>query len=87
MLTVFGYTTHTLVNVWHFWRLNQQIEAQDIQWKVISKSEEAFILFASYSFVLNGKKYQGETRWKQSYLNQWTAEEAIIRLKKTAPLV
>lgn len=87
MITVFGYTTHTLIKTWQYMRLNEQIVAQNIQWTVISQNDESFIPLAHYSFSVQGKKYEGQTRWQESYLNQWAAEEAIVRLKKNPPLV
>lgn len=87
MITVLGYTTYTMIKIWHYMRLNAQTEVQNIQWTIISKSDESFIPFARYSFNVDGKNYHGQTRWQQSYLNQWAAEEAIVRLKKNSPLV
>ena len=85
MITVLGYTTHTLIKVWQYARLNEQTKAMDIEWTVIPQSDESFIPFAHYSFIVHGKKYHGQTRWQESYLNQWAAEEAVVRLKKKSP--
>jgi hypothetical protein len=87
ILGVLGYTTYTLTQVWQYMRLDQQTEAQQIQWSVLPISDESFIPFAIYSFRIHGKSYQGETRWQESYLNQWAAQEAIVRLEKNPPPV
>jgi hypothetical protein len=87
ILGVLGYTTHTLIKVWQYIRLDQQIEAQHIQWSVLPISDESFIPFATYFFNVHGKNYQGQARWQESYLNQWAAQEAIGRLEKNRPLV
>ena len=51
-------------------RLNAQTEVQNIQWTIISKSDESFIPFARYSFNVDGKNYHGQTRWQQSSLKK-----------------
>jgi hypothetical protein len=86
-LGVLGYTTHTLIKVWQYMRLDQQTQAQDIRWSILSSNEEAFVPFANYSFIVQDKSYQGQTRWQETYLNQWTAQEAIMRLEHAPPLV
>lgn len=82
-----GYTTYTLVKVWQYLRLDQHVDAQNIQWSVLSLNEEAFVPLANYSFVVRNQSYQGQTRWQEVYLNSWTAQEAIMRLKKSPPPV
>lgn len=87
LLGTLGYTTYTLIKVWQYQRLDQQTQAQNIQWSIIPESDEAFIPFAHYSFVIDGKNYEGQTRWQEAYLNQWAAQEAIARLQQTPPRV
>jgi hypothetical protein len=87
LLGVLGYTTYTLMKVWQYMRLDQQTKAQNIEWTITSLSEEAYIPVAHYSFNANGQSYQGQTRWQESYLNPWTAQEAITRLEQSPPLV
>jgi hypothetical protein len=87
ILGVLGYTAHTLIKVWRYMRLDKQTEAQNIQWSVVSSSEDAFIPFANYSFTIDSKSYHGQTRWQEVYLNQWTAQEAIARLERSPPPV
>lgn len=87
ILGVLGYTTHTLIKVWQYIRLDQQTEIQHIQWSILPANDESFIPFANYFFNVHGQNYQGQTHWQESYLNQWAAQEAIGRLEKTPPSV
>lgn len=82
-----GYTTYALIKVWHYIRLDSHTETQNISWSMISSNEDAFVLFAHYSFIKDGKIYHGQTRWQEAYLNQWAAKEAIARLKQSPPAV
>lgn len=87
ILGVLGYTTHTFIKIWQYMRLDQQTETQYTQWSIRPVSDESFIPFATYSFHIYDKTYQGQTLWQKSYLNQWSAREAIDRLEKNPPLV
>ena len=81
------YTGFTVYDLWHYMRLDKHIQAQDIQWSVLALSDDRFIPVARYQFILQGKYFQGETRWQANYLNEWTAKEAVARLKPSPPLV
>jgi hypothetical protein len=87
LIGILGYTGCTLVKVWRYVRLDRQTAVHEIQWSVLALSDEAFVPLASYSFLVQGKNYQGETRWNETYLNQWTAQEAITRLQQSPPQV
>lgn len=87
ILGVLGYSTYTMIKVWHYVRFNQETVADKIQWTIIEVNEESFVPFAHYSFRVEGQPYDGQTRWADSYLNQWTAQEAIARLEKHPPSV
>lgn len=87
LLSIGGYTAHTLIKVWQYVYLNQHTHAVDIQWSIFPKNEESFIPVANYFFQVDEKNYHSQTLWQEHYLNRWAAEEAIMRLKKTAPLV
>lgn len=87
ILSVLGYTTYMVVEVWQYMRLNRQTAAQNIEWSIIASSEDAFIPLARYSFIVDGKIYEGQTQWQETYLNRWTAQEAIGRLTQSPPPV
>lgn len=81
------YTAQTAYYLWHYIRLDKQARAEHIQWSILSSNEETYIPYATYQFTVEGKKFQGETSWKEAYLNEWTAKEAIGRLKDSWPPV
>lgn len=82
ILGILAYTIRTGIKAWEAHRLNTQIYAESVEWSVIAKNEEAYTPFAQYSYLVKGKHYTGKTEWQKTYLNQWTAEEAIQRLKQ-----
>ncbi len=81
------YSGRTAYHVWQYARLDKQIEAEKINWSVIPINEEKFIPQAAYKFSVNAKEYEGQSRWNQSYLNAWTAQDAIKKLIQSPPLV
>lgn len=87
MICVLGYTGYTLIKVWQYLRLDRQTAAQTIQWNVLAINDEAYVPIASYSFIVNGKSYRSETQLEETYLNAWTAQEAIERLEYASPLI
>lgn len=87
MLGILGYTARTGFSVWQYLRLDKETSAQEIQWAVAAFSDEKFVPFARYRFHAYGKSYEGQTIWGESYLNQSTAQEAIIHLSKSPPPV
>lgn len=87
LLGILIYTGMTSYAIWQYFRLDQTVQAEEIQWSVISFSTDRFAPFAKYRFLVNGKEYQGETQWQKEYLNEWTAKEAVLRLKQSPPPV
>lgn len=74
------FTGKTIQQLVHYGRLNQTTPVQDVQWAILSNQADSFAPHAVYTFLVDGKVYQGKTTWYKKYLNQWTAEEAIHRL-------
>lgn len=87
ILSILGYTTYTMIEIWQYMRFDKQVAAQSIQWSIIALSDEAFIPNASYSYHIDGKTYQNQMRWKETYRNEWASQEAIARLKQSPPLI
>jgi hypothetical protein len=87
VLGIGGFSVRTGCHLWHYLRLDKQIPAQNIQWSVVSLSDEEFVPFARYYFNVKGISYQGQTLWQETYLNAWTAQETIARLSASPPLV
>lgn len=81
-LGTLGYTGYAGFKVWNYSRLDRQTAVQDIHWTVTMHSDEAFIPHARYHFTVKGKIYEGQTLWKETYLNEWTAQEAIKRIQE-----
>jgi len=86
-LAVIIYTSFTAYDLWQYVRLDKQAQTQHIQWSVEALSDDRFIPIARYQFLAQGKDFQGETRWQESFLNEWTAKEAVGRLTQSPPLV
>ncbi len=87
MLSIAVYSIRTSYQLWQYLRLDKQISAQHIQWSVAALSDEEFAPLARYQFNLKGTIYEGETLWKETYLNQSTAQEAILRLSSSSPSI
>ena len=87
ILAGMGYTAYAVVKVWQYVRLDTKTISQEIQWTIVSLKEDAFIPLAHYFFNVDGKNYKGQTRWQEIYLNEWTAREAVSRLKQSPPPV
>ena len=81
------YSGFAMVDIWKYVRLDKETEAQNIQWSVLSLSDDQFVPVALYQFTIQGKQYPGETRWQEGYLNEWSAKEAVARLTQSPPPV
>jgi hypothetical protein len=79
-LCIAGYTLLTAIKLWEYFRWDQSTMPQGIQWSVAALSDEAFAPLAHYRYQVKGKMYQGQTQLKETYLNEWAAQEAISRL-------
>ena len=87
IIIILCFTIRNGIHMWQYLRLDKQIPAKNIQWSVVSLSDEEFVPFARYHYLVNGKNYQGQTLWQETYLNEWSAQEAIARLISSPPLV
>lgn len=81
-LGTIGYSGYSLFTVWQYLKLDKQTEILNIQWSVAAVSDDVFIPQASYHYAVKGKNYSGQSLLKESYLNEWTAKEAIDRFSK-----
>lgn len=86
-LGILFYSGRTAYHVWQYVRLDKQIKAEKIQWSVLSLGDEEFVPHGTYEFKAAGKSYQGETRWRDPYLNEWAAQEAVKNFIRSPPLV
>lgn len=78
-LCIVGYALLTAIKLWEFFRLDQSTRPQGIEWSVDPLGDDAFAPLAHYRYLVKGKVYQGQTRLKETYLNEWAAQEAISR--------
>lgn len=79
---IIGFTLFTGIALWEYYRLDSGAKVQNIQWSISSSNEDSFTPIAQYTFSVNGNKFTGKSAWNETYLNQWTAEEAIGKFKK-----
>jgi len=72
------YTIAALYSYYSYSHLKIQIPASHVEWHIIEKSEEHYLLEASYEIEFKTKFYAGSTRFAdEPYRNQWAAEQAI----------
>jgi hypothetical protein len=84
ILGILGYSVRTGIHLWQYMRLDRQTSVQNIQWSVVSLSDEEFVPLAHYRFNVKGKSYQNQTLWQETFLNPSTAQEAIARLSESS---
>lgn len=77
---ILAYTIHSGTHLYRYLRMNSETEPQSIAWTILSKSDEAFVPVASYTFAFKDNMFQGRTIWNETFLNEWTAQEAVRRL-------
>ncbi len=87
LLIVFGgawltYSGIAAFKYYEYWRISSSVEPSSLNWVVIKKNEESFYPATLYGYKNNNLDYTGKTLWSSRYLNEWTASEAIERLKK-----
>lgn len=79
-LGILCYTFYTSWHWWQFIRLDASTSAEETQWAVVALDDEQFAAFTRYRFRANGKNYEGQIVWQETYLNPATAQEAVTRL-------
>jgi hypothetical protein len=59
------------------------VQAKTIDWNIKIVSEEQFIPYARYTYVVNGTEHTGEGSLKNTvYRNEWAAGKAVEELAK-----
>ncbi|MGK5594795.1 MAG: hypothetical protein ACSNEK_05485 [Parachlamydiaceae bacterium] len=75
---VLFYVGNAFYKVYQYNRLKETTSVTEISWRVKPESDEHYYLEASYSYLVEGKAYQGETVLAGSpYRNAWAANQAL----------
>ncbi len=78
-----GFCSQAVWQLYQFGQLDRSTKAHTIEWSVEELSPSAFALGAQYTFFVDGKAIDGETRFRKPYyLNQFAAQKEIQERKK-----
>ena len=82
-LAATGYTIHSLMKVYDFYRLDREVPVRSIQWSVETVDDEDYSVKADYSYIVGNLSYRSSAIWDEHFLNESTAEEKISTLTET----
>jgi hypothetical protein len=82
-LIVAWYCAVAFYKIYFYSKLNAETQTVSIQWGIKMLSDEQYTIQADYTFDVDGKIYQGHTNFRDEiYMNEWSAEQAILKDKK-----
>ncbi len=79
---ILGYTGLFFSKVYHYGILTQQAPVTSIYWSIYAIEEDRFAPQADYTFIFEGKPYEGRTIWDdgERYPSPWALEKPMDTL-------
>ena len=68
----------TSLDLWNYWKFEKKSMARVDRWMIIEKTPSQFAIKARYSFLYQGKEYDGKTTFSKPYhLNRPSAQKEM----------
>src|SRR5438132_521093 len=81
-LAVIGYTGFTLYKVYQYNRIDYQMATFAMEWSIKRLDVDDVALVANYQYTWNKTNYAGKAEYANHFLNDWAAQEALLKRKQ-----